>query len=213
MKKSVKYLRVLTAACLFCFALTGCGNGDNASTSGNNDNNLADDMGNAVDDVADGVGNAVDDLVGKGGFDNYNDAHDYFMDTMGSYHSDASFELRDEDKNLNDYQEGSKGYRFNLYDTSKDKNGELFGEFYVDSTSGAIYRRGSNNAIEEYPGNNGTGTTNSSTGGTGTTNSSTSGTGTTNGSTGGSTNGSVSNKTGSRPNNTGNKNVSSNTTR
>lgn len=196
MKKSVKYLRVLTAACLFCFTLTGCGNNDNASTSGNNDNNLADDMENAVDDVADGVGNAVDDLVGNGGFDNYNDAHDYFMDTMGSYHSDAAFELRDEDKNLNDYQEGSKGYRFNLYDTSKDKNGEHFGEFYVDATSGAIYRRGSNNAIEEYPGNNKTGTTNSSTGGTGTTN----------GSAGGSTNGSVSNGT-------GNKNVSSNTTR
>lgn len=213
MKKSVKYLRVLAAAWLFCFALTGCGNSDSASTSGNNDNNLADDVGNAADDVADGVGNAVDDLVGNGGFDNYNDAHDYFMDTMGSYHSDAAFELRDEDKNLNNYQEGSKGYRFNLYDTSNDENGELFGEFYVDATSGTIYRRGSNNAIEEYPGNNGSGTTNGSTGGTGTTNSSTGGTGATNGSAGGSTNSSVSSRANNRSDTTGNKNVSSNTTR
>ena len=52
---------------------------------------------------------------------------------------------------LNDYQEGSKGYRFNLYDTSKNDKGELFGEFYVDATSGAIYKKGNNNSIEEYP--------------------------------------------------------------
>lgn len=158
MKKLGNYLRLVTIACVFCFAMTGCGNKDNASTSGNNDNNVADDVaddvGNAAEDVADGVGNAVDDLVGDGGFDNYNDAHDYFLDTMGSYHSDAKFEVRDEDKELNDYQEGSKGYRFHLYDTSKNQNGELFGEFYVDATSGTIYRKGDNDAIEEYPGNN-----------------------------------------------------------
>lgn len=155
MKKIGNYLRVLAVASVFCFALTGCGNGDNASTSGNNDNNLAedavDDVGDAVDDVADGVGNAVDDLVGNGGFNNYNDAHDYFMDTMASYHSDAQFELRDEDQNLNDYQEGSKGYRFNLYDTSSNENGDLFGEFYVDATSGQIYQKGEDGTISEYP--------------------------------------------------------------
>lgn len=155
MKKFKNYLRLAATACVLCFVMTGCGNNDKASTSGNNDSNAvkdaADDVGNAADDVADGVGNAVDDLVGHGGFDNYNDAHDYFMDTMGSYHADSKFEIRDEDKELNDYQEGSKGYRFNLYDTSKNENGDLFGEFYVDATSGAIYKKGSNNKIEEYP--------------------------------------------------------------
>lgn len=151
-----KYLVVLTIAVICTFGLTGCGNSDNASTSGNNTNNLAEDVGNdvgnAVEDVADGVGNAVDDLVGNGGFENYNDAHDYFMNTMGSYHTDAKFELRDEDQKLNDYQEGSKGYRFNLYDTSNNENGEHFGEFYVDATSGKIYRRGEDGTISEYPG-------------------------------------------------------------
>lgn len=154
MKKFKNYLRLVTITCVVCFAMTGCGN-NNGSTSGNNDNNVvedvADDAGNAVEDVADGVGDAVEDLVGNGGFDNYNDAHDYFLDTMGAYHSDAKFELRDEDQELNDYQEGSKGYHFSLYDTSKNDQGELFGEFYVDATSGMIYKKGEDNSITEYP--------------------------------------------------------------
>ncbi|MCM1159171.1 MAG: hypothetical protein NC300_10465 [Bacteroidales bacterium] len=156
MKKLNHYFYLAAALCILSVALTGCGNKDNASTSGNNKNNAvndaADDVGSAVGDAADDIGNAVDDLVGKGGFDNYNDAHDYFLDTMGSYHADAKFEVRDEDRELNDYQEGSKGYRFNLYDTSKKKEGEMFGEFYVDATSGAIYRRGDDDSIEAYPG-------------------------------------------------------------
>lgn len=157
MKKFKKYLLV-TAACVFCLAMTGCGNNDNASTSGNNKNDnvvsdVADDVGDAAEDVANGVGDAVDDLVGNGGFENYTDAHDYFLDTMGSYHSDAKFELRDEDQNLNDYQEGSKGYHFYLYDTSKNTEGEMFGEFFVDATSGMIYKKGENGKVTEYPGN------------------------------------------------------------
>ena len=174
MKKFKNYLRLVTITCVVCFAMTGCGN-NTGSTSGNNDNNavenVADDAGNAVEDVADGVGDAVEDLVGNGGFNNYNDAHDYFLDTMGAYHSDAKFELRDENQELNDYQEGSKGYHFSLYDTSKNAEGELFGEFYVDATSGKIYKKGEDNSITEYPnpttGNNGAaannGTTNNNT--------------------------------------------------
>lgn len=173
MKKFEKFFPVLAAACVLCFALTGCGNSDNSSTSGNNDNNAvenaADDVGNAVEDVADGVGNAVNDLVGNGGFNNYNDAHDYFMNTMTSYHSDANFELRDEDQNLNDYQEGSKGYHFKLYDTSSNENGEFFGEFYVDATSGRIYKKGEDGTITEYPvTGNGTNTGNGMNNGNGT---------------------------------------------
>lgn len=155
MKKLKNYLRLVTITCIVCLAVTGCGNNTNGSTSGNNDNNAvedaADDAGNVVEDVADDVGDAVDDLVGNGGFDNYNDAHDYFLDTMGAYHSDAKFELRDEDQELNDYQEGSKGYHFSLYDTSKNENGDLFGEFYVDATSGTIYKKDDNGNITEYP--------------------------------------------------------------
>ncbi len=162
--KTFKKLACLTlvTTCL-CFALTGCGNSDKGSTSGNNDNNVVDDAaenvgdaagdlvegaGNAVEDVADGVGHAVDDLVGTNGFDNYDDAHKYFLDTMGNYHSDAKFEIREEDRNLTDYQEGSKGYRFKLYDTSKNAEGELFGEFYVDATTGMIYQADGDNFIE-----------------------------------------------------------------
>lgn len=198
MKKFRHYMGLILLTGLFCFILTGCSNTAPGSTSGNNDNKtgdeMADDVGNAVDDVADGVGDAVDDLVGKGGFDNYSDAHDYFMDTMGSYHSDAKFELRDEDKNLNDYQEGSKGYRFNLYDTSNNTDGELFGEFYVDANSGAIYRKGDDGKVTEYRGDSASGSTgNGSTTGNSSTTGST-GNGSTTGSTG---NGSTTGSTGS----------------
>ncbi|MBE5942904.1 MAG: ubiquinone biosynthesis protein [Lachnospiraceae bacterium] len=154
-------------ACSLCCGLVGCGNDKNGSTSGNNDSNITNDTannvgdaagdlvegaGNAVEDVADGVGNAVDDLVGMDGFDNYDDAHSYFLETMGNYHSDAKFEIRDEDRNLSDYQEGSKGYRFHLYDTSKNSEGELFGEFYVDANTGMIYQLDDNNEYIEYRG-------------------------------------------------------------
>lgn len=162
-----KLLCLSVVACSICVGLTGCGNDDKGSTSGNNDNNvvtdaadnvgdaagdLAEGAGNAVEDVADGVGNAVDDLVGTNGFDNYDDAHKYFLETMGNYHADAKFEIRDEDKNLTDYQEGSKGYRFKLYDTSKNQEGELFGEFYVDADTGMIYRAGDDKKVTEYRG-------------------------------------------------------------
>lgn len=167
MKSFKNYLRLVTIASVFCMAMTGCGNA--ASTRGNNDKtttseSVAENVGSAAKDVAEGVGDAaknvtngvgdaVDDLLGNGGFKNYADAHDYFLDTMGSYHSDANFELRNEDKNLTDYQEGSKGYHFTLYDTSKNEAGDLFGEFYVDATSGIIYKKGNNNTFEEYPAN------------------------------------------------------------
>lgn len=162
-----KLLCLSVVACSLCVGLAGCGNNNNGSTSGNNDNNivgdaaenvgnaagdLAEGAGNAVEDVADGVGNAVDDLVGTNGFDNYDDAHKYFLETMGNYHTDAKFEIRDEDRNLSDYQEGSKGYRFHLYDTSKNQDGELFGEFYVDADTGVIYKVEGDNNFTEYRG-------------------------------------------------------------
>lgn len=161
-----KLLLSLCTICILGFILTGCGQStNNGSTSGNNDpnlgnnttedtNNVVDDIGDAAMDVVDGVGNAVDDLVGGNGFDNYNDAHDYFLKTMGDYHTDANFQLRNENKNLTDYQEGSKGYHFTLYDTSNNTEGELFGEFYVDATSGFIYKKGEDGTIVEYPANN-----------------------------------------------------------
>lgn len=176
MRKFKNFLSLVTLSMAVCFSMTGCGNNTTTgSTSGNNDNNViedvANDAGNAVEDVADGVGNAVNDLVGNGGFNNYNDAHDYFLETMGAYHADANFEIRDEDRELNDYQEGSKGYHFKLYDTSKNDQGELFGEFYVDANSGMIYKKDENGNINEYPAvnngnNNQNGNTNQNNGNT-----------------------------------------------
>ncbi len=172
MKKLKHYLSLSLVCAFFAFTLTGCGGGTANSTSGNNNtdkNDLSDNVSNASRDVADGVGdaaedvvdgakdvaegigNATDDLLGSGGFNNYNDAHDYFLDTMGSYHSDSKFELRNEDKELNDYQEGSKGYHFYLYDTSRNSSGEKFGEFFVDATSGRIYQKNDSGSITEYP--------------------------------------------------------------
>lgn len=167
MKTLKKLLCVSVVTCSLCFCLTGCGNNDKGSTSGNNDNNMVNDAadnvgnaagdlvegaGNAVEDVVDGVGNAAEDLVGMNGFDNYNDAHKYFMDTMGNYHSDAKFEIRDEERDLEDYQEGSKGYRFKLYDTSKNEKGDFFGEFYVDADTGMIYHEIEDDKYVEYRG-------------------------------------------------------------
>lgn len=165
MRKTNHLIRLAVMCLFFACALTGCGRSSADSTSGNNNtdkNDLSDNVSNAANELADGaadttkdiaqgIGDATDDLLGSGGFDNYNDAHDYFLDTMGAYHSDAKFELRNEDKSLADYQEGSKGYHFYLYDTSKNTSGDRFGEFYVDATSGRIYRKNANNTIEEYP--------------------------------------------------------------
>lgn len=168
MKTLKKLLCVSVVACGFCFCLTGCGNNDKDSTSGNNDNNvvgnaadnagnaagdLVEGAGNAVEDAVDGVGNAAEDLVGMNGFDNYDDAHKYFLETMGNYHADAKFEIRDEERDLEDYQEGSKGYRFKLYDTSKNEKGEFFGEFYVDADTGMIYHETEDDKFVEYRGN------------------------------------------------------------
>lgn len=169
-----KTILTLLFGCSLMFCLVGCGNSKNtSSTSGNNKpinnnteesvaENVTDNVGDAMEDVADGagdvvndvadsVGNVVEDLVGNNGFNNYVDAHDYFLKTMGSYHSDADFEIRDENRDLFDYQEGSKGYRFSLYDKSKKKDGELFGEFYVDANNGRIYKADSNGSVSEYP--------------------------------------------------------------
>lgn len=161
MRKFKNTVFLCAALCTLSLALTACGRNTTAgSTSGNNDpslsagttenNSIADDIGNAAEDVVDGVGNAVDDLVGNDGFDNYSDAHDYFLETMGNYHTDADFEVRDEKKELTDYQEGSKGYHFKLYDKNSNSD-EMFGEFYVDATTGMIYKVGDNGEIEEYP--------------------------------------------------------------
>lgn len=165
--KTWKKLACLSlVACCFCFALTGCGNDKNGSTSGNNDNNVVEDTadnvgdaagdlvegaGNAVEDVADGVGNAVDDLTNMNGFDNYEDAHAYLLETLGNYHADAQFDIREEDKNLTDYKRMAKGYRFKLYDTTANAEGELFGEFIVDAETGKIYKLEGDTATE-YPG-------------------------------------------------------------
>ena len=156
MKTFKKLFCLSLVACSFCFFLAGCGNNDNGSTSGNNDNNVMDDTGEAVggaaEDVADGVGNAVDDLMGTNGFERYEDAHKYFVKTMKEYHPDAKFEIRDIDFEVEYYKDGSKGYEFELYDKSKNEAGEFFGEFYVDATTGVIYQELDEDKLQEYTG-------------------------------------------------------------
>lgn len=171
MRKKAKLVLVLSLVALMSsFVFTGCSNNDNDTSnkttaksdeSGNNDdNNVADDIGNAVDDVGDAVGDAVD------GFSNYGDAHDYFMNTMSGANGNAQYELRNESEDLVDYNNGSKGYRFELYDTSSGSD-QKSGEYYVDSKTGKIYMMDeTSNTVTEYNGNGNSnnGTTGNNTG-------------------------------------------------
>ena len=140
MKKIRKTLVLATVFVVACLVFTGCGkNSKNDSADTTGDDNIMDDAADVVDDVGEGIGDAAEgagDVLSGNNFDNYNDAHDYFLEQMGGYNQDAKYEVRNESQDLMEYQGGSKGYRFELYDTSKDKNGTRVGEYYVDSSTG-----------------------------------------------------------------------------
>lgn len=197
MRKIKQLVSITLVFTMLSVCLAGCGN-DNNSTSGNNTaDNAGDDVGNAVEDVADGVGNAIEDVgdAVSGGFDNYSDAHDYFLDQMGNDNTDAQYEVRNESQDLMEYQSGSKGYRFELYDTSNDENGERVGEYYVDAESGLVYMRDEESGnIIQYTGTSGSigsgGANGNSNGSNG------SGEGSTNGNSTGTNSGNTTNNTG-----------------
>lgn len=163
MKKMKSFLVLSLTLSMTAAALAGCGNrnstsGNNSATENSSSNNVGNDLGNAVENVADGVGNAVSDVGNAAGdllsgrtFNSYSDAHDYFLNQMGSGNTNAAYEVRNEHQDLVNYNDSSQGYRFELYDTSVDTNGTRVGEFYLDPATGEIYQKNeTTGAIEKY---------------------------------------------------------------
>lgn len=157
MKKTVWTLCVAMAMVVgTSMVFAGCSNrnkngtteGAADGTSATADGGLADDVEDAADDVANGAKDAVDDVAN--GFDSYDDAHDYLLNRLGKDNADAQYEVRNEKKDVADYKDGSKGYHFEIYDTS-DSSGKKYGDFYVDKDNGKIYRKNTDTKkIEEY---------------------------------------------------------------
>lgn len=130
-------------------------NNDNNGMNNNNDNNgvdIGEDIGRAADDVANGVGRAVGDMAGVN-YGDYDSAHEYLMGQIGGANNNGRYEVRNENRELTNYDtanSGRRGYRYEIYDTSKG-NGEKYGVFYVDQETGKIYKEtGKDKKIEEY---------------------------------------------------------------
>ncbi len=127
---------------------TNNNNGGTTNQNGNTtgDNSLMQDAANGVGDAANAVGDTIKDVAN--GFNNYEDASAYFMKQMGGNNQNATYELRNENRNLMEYDTGKQGYRFQLHDTSTNK---AMGEYYVDATTGKIYTKDKKtNAMQEY---------------------------------------------------------------
>ena len=127
--------------------------GDAADDAGNAVGNAVEDAGkaakDAVDDVADGVGDAIDNL-GGGSFDRYEDAREYLLDKLKKDNATASYEVREDNKDLISYNSndsGAQGYQFAVYETD---GNEKIGTYYVDKENGKIYRYMGKGAIEAY---------------------------------------------------------------
>ena len=104
-------------------------------------------MEDAADDVADGAKDLADDVAN--GFDDYDDAHDYLINKLGS-DGNGQYEVRNKDQDVTEYRDGAKGYHFEIYDTSKD-SGKKYGDFYVDKDNGKIYKKNTDTKkVEEY---------------------------------------------------------------
>lgn len=130
--------------------------GDVANDVGNAAGDVANGVGNAVGDVTRGVGEAVDDMTNgvgntiSGGFHSYEDAHDYLLSQLGTQDKEAAYEIRNVQKETVTYQNGNKGYRFEVHDTKSSKDKKV-GVFYVDQETGKVYKEGKNeNDITEY---------------------------------------------------------------
>ncbi len=124
--------------------------GDMANGVGDAVGDVANGIGNAVGDVANGIGNAVGDVV-NGGFESYEDAHDYLLGQLGAQDNDASYEVRNVKKETVAYQDGHKGYEFEVHDT-RNGSDKKFGTFYVDEKDGRVYKMNENgNGITAYP--------------------------------------------------------------
>lgn len=129
----------------------GVGNavGDVANGVGDAVGDVANGVGNAVGDVADGVGNAIGDGT-TNGFQSYEDAHDYLLGKLGTQDNNASYEVRNMEKETVVYQDGKKGYKFEVYDT-RDGKDKKFGTFFVDEKDGKVYKSNENgNGVTSY---------------------------------------------------------------
>ena len=82
-----------------------------------------------------------------GSYDTYDHAYKYFMDQIPG--DSKNYEVRNNDKDLTDYNSGSMGYHFELHDTRKPDNSKV-GDFYVDSTSGKVYKAVSGSGVSEF---------------------------------------------------------------
>lgn len=123
--------------------------GDVANGVGNAVGDVAHGVGDAVGDVANGIGNAVGDMT-SGGFNSYEDAHDYLLGQLGTQDSNASYEVRNMNKQTVAYQNGQNGYQFEIHDT-RDGNDTKVGTFYVDQATGKVYKGDENGKnVKEY---------------------------------------------------------------
>ena len=58
--------------------------------------------------------------------------------------------VKNKSEETTEYQDGSEGYHFEVYDT-KDDSGKKYGDFYVDKDTGKIYQKNTDTKkIEEY---------------------------------------------------------------
>lgn len=134
----------------------GTGSSTTATDQNTNQNNdgvtIGEDVGRAVDDAANGVGNAVKDMADVN-YGDYDSAHEYLMGQIGGTDHKTRYEVRNENRELTNYDKsdsGKKGYRYEIYDTTKG-NGKKFGVFYVDQETGKIYKEtGKDKKIVEY---------------------------------------------------------------
>ena len=123
--------------------------GDAAEGVGDAVGDVVDGVGDAVGDVVDGVGDATKDIT-SGGFSSYEDAHDYLIDRLGHEDNQASYEIRNVKKDVVEYQNGQKGYQFEVHDTRDGKDKKV-GTFYVDQETGKVYKGDENNKeLKEY---------------------------------------------------------------
>ena len=117
MKKKCWMLTMVAVLTLSVAAMfTGCSNkndatttektteGGSSTTATNND--LGDDVEDAADDVADGAKDLADDVAN--GFDDYDDAHDYLINKLGS-DGNGQYEVRNKDQDVTEYRDGAKG--------------------------------------------------------------------------------------------------------
>lgn len=110
------------------------------------------DTDTAANDMMDDVADAVDDMANVD-YSDYDSAHDYLFGQIGKAGKSSKYEVRNKDREAKSYDasdRSKKGFRYEIYDTSKG-DGEKYGVFYVDQKTGKIYKENENGqGIEEY---------------------------------------------------------------